>query len=80
MEGTLPLSTQIATGATMFIEGIGLAPVNVPLHTVYLCYGPVTGPVVVEAIPSISAQEVSLLLGNELAGSKVIPSLIATPS
>ena len=53
VEGTLPLSSETATGATMFIQGVGLAPVSVPLHTVYLCCGLVTGPVVVGARPSL---------------------------
>ena len=63
------------TGATMFIQGIGLAPVSVPLYTVYLRSGLVTGPVVVGARPILPVQGISLLLGNDLAGSKVIPGL-----
>ena len=59
----------------MFIQGIGLAPVSVPLYTVYLRCGLVTGPVVVGARPSFPVQGISLLLGNDLAGSKVIPDL-----
>ena len=75
VEGVLPLSRETATGATMFIQGVGLAPVSVPLHTVYLRCGLVTGPVVVGARPSLPVQGISLLLGNDLAGSKVIPGL-----
>ena len=75
VEGALPLSRETATGATMLIQGVGLAPVSVPLHTVYLRCGLVTGPVVVGARPSLPVQGISLLLGNDLAGSKVIPGL-----
>ena len=75
VEGALPLSKETATGATMFIQGVGLAPVSVPLHTVYLRCGLVTGPVVVGARPSLPVQGISLLLGNDLAGSNVIPGL-----
>ena len=53
MEGTLPLSKETATRATMFIQGVGLAPVSVPLHTVFLCCDLVTGPVVVGTRPSL---------------------------
>ena len=75
VEGTLSLSEETATGGTMFIQGVELAPVSVPLHTVYLRCGLVTGPVVVEARPSIPIQGIVLLLGNDLAGNKVIPGL-----
>ena len=36
VEGTLPLSKETNTGTTMFIQGVGLTPVSVPLHTVFL--------------------------------------------
>jgi len=75
VEGTLPLSKETATGATVFIQGVGLAPVSVPLHTVYLCCGLVTGLVVVGARPSLPVQG---LLGNDLASSRVIPDLSVT--
>ena len=78
MEGTLPLSKETATGATMFIQGVGLAPVSVPLHTVFLCCDLVTGPVVVGTRPSLPVQGISLLLGNDLAGSRVTSDLSVT--
>ena len=56
VEGALPLSRETATDATMFIQGVGLAPVSVPLHTVYLRCGLVTGPVLVGARPSLPVQ------------------------
>jgi len=45
---------------------------------VYLHCGLVTGPVVVGARPSLPVQEISLLLGNNLAGSRVTPDLSVT--
>ena len=75
MEGALPLSRETTTGATMFIQGVGLAPASVPLHTVYLRCGLVTGLVVLGARPSLPVQGISLLLGNDLAGRKKIPGL-----
>jgi len=75
VEGTLPLSEETATGATMSIQGVGCAPVSVPLHTVYLHCGLVTGPVVVGTRPSLPVQGISLLLGSDLAGSRVTPDL-----
>ena len=78
VEGTLPLSKEIATEATMFIQGMGLAPISVPLHTVFLHCGLVTGPVVVGTRPSFPVQGISILLGNDLAGSRVTPDLSVT--
>jgi len=78
VEGTLPLTKETATGTTMFIQGVGLTPVSVPLHTVYLRCGLVSGPVVVGARPTLPVQGISLLLGNDLAGSRVIPDLSVT--
>jgi len=75
VESTLPLSKETATGATMFIQGVGLALVSIPLHTVYLRCGLVTGSVVVGVRPSLPVQEISLLLENDLIGSRVIPNL-----
>ena len=77
MEGILPLSRESATGTTMFIQGIGLAPVSVPLHTVYLCGGLVTGPVVVGAKPIVFlSREFSFFWEMiYIAGSKVISGL-----
>ena len=72
VEGTLPLSKESATETTMFIQGVGLTPVSVPLHTVFLRCGLVTRPVV-GARPTLPVQGISLLLGNNLAGSRVIP-------
>ena len=53
---SIPLSKETATGATMFIQGVGLAPVSVPLHTVFLHCDLVTGPVVVGRRPSFQSR------------------------
>ena len=75
VDSTLPLSKETATGATMFIQRVGLAPVSVLLHTVFLCCSLVTGPVAVGTRPSLPAQRISLLF---LAGSRVTPDLSVT--
>jgi len=72
VEGALPLLKKTATGATMLIQGVGLAPVSVLLH---IRCGLATGYVVVGARPSLPIQGIALLLGNDLAGSNVIPGL-----
>jgi len=78
VEGTLPLSKETATGTMMFIQGVGFTPVSVPVHTVYLHCGLMTGPIVVGTRPTLPVQGISLLLQNDLAGSQVIPDLSVT--
>ena len=54
---------------------------NVPLHKVNLVSDLVTGSVVVGTRPTLPLKEVSLLLGNDLAGGKVVadPKVIFKP-
>ena len=51
---------------------IGRDCVNVPLHKVNLVSNLVTGSVVVGTRPTLPIKGVSLLLGNDLAGGKVV--------
>lgn len=63
-------------------RGIGDGEISVPLHTVYLESNLVNGMVTVGLIPSLPHEGISLLLGNDLAGGKVMPPvrLTANPS
>lgn len=81
VEGVLALSEQSATGETVLIHGVELGFSCVPLHRVFLKSGLVSGPVVVGVQPKLPVEGVSLLLGNDLAGSKVMvdPCLCSLP-
>ena len=68
----MPFSYRSDTGMTVLLQGIELNVLNVPLHEVLLKSNLITGPVVVGVRPSLPVRKVSLILGNDLAGGKVV--------
>ena len=75
VEGILPLSEATATGTHVLIQGVELGIVSVPMHTIYLNSDLVSREVVVGLRPTLPMEGVSLILGNDLAGERVIPDL-----
>ena len=75
VEDILPLSETTYTGAHVLIQGVELGVLCVPLHKVSLESDLVSRPVVVGVRPMLPIQGVSLILGNDLAGGKVVPDL-----
>lgn len=71
LESVLPFSRQSDTGKCVLIRGMGLVPFSSSLHKVTLTCGLVEGDVVVGVRPKLPVEGVHMILGNDLAGSKV---------
>ncbi len=81
MADVLPFSTQSSCGSDVLVQGIELGVVRVPLHAVYLRSHLVTGLVKVAVQSQLPLKGISLILGNDLAGSKVscLPEVVDIP-
>ena len=78
----LPFSEKTSSGTSVLIQGVECGTVNIPLHHVNLSSDLVTGLVVIGITPSLPFKGVHLLLGNDLAGDKVVvnPFVTDTPN
>ena len=81
LEGVLPLNLSTSTGEQVIAQGIEGGFVNIPLHRINLTSGLVSGQVVVGIRPTLPVKGVALLLGNDLAGGRVIadPKVTSQP-
>ena len=82
LTGTLPFSNDSYSGSNVFVNGVDSADYSsIPLHNVHLASKLVSGPVIVGIKPSLPFKGISLLLGNDFAGNKVVtdPILIDKP-
>lgn len=73
VESSVPCGSDSATGESVIIQGVTGSFVSIPLHRIHLTSGLVSGPVEVGVVPSLPMKGISMLLGNELAGGRVIP-------
>ena len=75
---TLPFSEKTSSGTSILIQGVECGFVNVPLHNIYLSSDLVNGPVAVGIRQTLPFKGVHLLLGNDLAGDKVVVNPLVT--
>ena len=78
MADTLPFSEKTSSGTSVLIQGRECGFINVPLHNINLSSGLVTGLVVIGIRPYLPFKGVHLLLGNDLAGDKVVVDPLLT--
>ena len=74
----LPFSEKTSSGTSVLIQGVECGTVNIPLHHVNLSSDLFTGLVVIGITPSLPFKGVHLLLGNDLAGDKVVVNPLVT--
>ena len=75
---TLPFSEKTPSGTSVLIQGVQCGYVNVLLHNIYLSSDLVNGIVAVGIRQTLPFKAVHLLLGNDLAGDKVVVNPLVT--
>ena len=81
LQSAIPEIEKSATGNKVLISGVEMGTIEVPLHKIQLHSDLVQGNVVVGIRPSLPFEGISLLLGNDLAGTKVTvePHMVSEP-
>ena len=81
LRSTLPLSNSTYSGDNVLLKGVdtslGSYP-SAPLHQVYISSSHVNGPVTVGITSSLPIDGIDFLLGNDLAGGKVVANSLVT--
>lgn len=71
----LPFSEKSYLGSSILVQGISMEVLKVPLHRVYLKTELVEGFVDVGVRPALPVPGIEFILGNDLAGGRVLPVL-----
>lgn len=74
----LPFSDQTSVGSSRLVQGFSMEIMRVPVHRIHLQTDLVSGFVEVGVRPVLPVKGISFILGNDLAGGKVVPSLEVT--
>ena len=81
LQSTLPLSDSTYSGDNVLLKGVDISlgsyP-SAPLHQVYISSSHVNGPVTVGITSSLPIDGIDFLLGNDLAGGKVVANSLVT--
>ena len=72
LDSVLPLTENSFTGASVLISGVEMGVLEVPLHEVNIKSSLINGNIVIGMRPSLPVEGISLILGNDLAGEKVM--------
>lgn len=76
LASALPFSEKSYTNSDVLIQSVNMEYSRVPLHQIQMKSDLVSGKVNVGIRPELPIQGVTILLGNDLAGTKVIPDPI----
>ena len=81
LDSVLPLTENSFTGANVLISGVEMGVLEVPLHEVNINSSLIKGNIVIGMRPSLPVEGISLILGNDLAGEKVMvdPRVVEKP-
>ena len=81
LDSVLPLTENSFTGANVLISGVEMGILEVPLHEVNIKSNLINGNIVIGMRPSLPVEGISLILGNDLAGEKVMvdPRVVDKP-
>ena len=81
LDSVLPLTENSLTGANVLISGVEMGVLEVPLHEVNIKSSLINGNIVIGMRPSLPVEGISLILGNDLAGEKVMvdPRVVEKP-
>ncbi|XP_043094185.1 uncharacterized protein LOC122344704 [Puntigrus tetrazona] len=71
----LPFSKESGLDSSILVQGISMEVIKVPLHRVHLQSELVTGFVDVGVRPTLPVPGIEFILGNDLAGGRVLPVL-----
>ena len=72
LDSVLPLTENSFTGANVLISGVEMGILEVPLHEVNIKSSLINCKIVIGMRPSLPVEGISLILGNDLAGEKVM--------
>ena len=81
LDNVLPLTENSFTGANVLISGVEMGILEVPLHEVNIKSSLINGNIVIGMRLSLPVEGISLILGNDLAGEKVMvdPRVVEKP-
>ena len=81
LDSVLPLTENSFTGANVLISGVEMGVLEVPLYEVNIKSSLINGNIVIGMRPSLPVEGISLILGNDLAGERVMvdPRVVEKP-
>lgn len=74
LEGILPLTSESSCRSSAVVGGVEMGFVLAPLHNIHLQSSLVSRLFIVAVLPALPIKGVDFILGNDIAGDKVVPA------